>query len=121
MNVYTIINQKNQMKKYIAFILFIAAIIADSKTVIAQNVKPLYTASLGVQAFTFRKSFPIDVAKTLDTIKAMGFTEIEGGGGRMPPEEFKKLCDDRGISIPSIGVGYDQLIIRVEENTPSWR
>lgn len=98
------------MKKYIVFILLIAAILTDNKTVVAQNDKPLYTAALGVQAFTFRKSFPIDVAKTLDTIKMMGFTEMEGGGGRMPPEEFKKLCDDRGISIPSIGVGYDQLV-----------
>ncbi len=87
-----------------------AAIITNNKTVIAQNNSPLYTAPLGVQAFTFRKSFPIDVAKTLDTIKMMGFIEIEGGGGRMPPEEFKKLCDDRGISIPSIGVGYEQLV-----------
>ncbi len=98
------------MKKYIVFILLIAAILTDNKIVVAQNDKPLYTAALGVQAFTFRKSFPIDVAKTLDTIKMMGFTEMEGGGGRMPPEEFKKLCDDRGISIPSIGVGYDQLV-----------
>src|ERR1700729_290210 len=98
------------MNRYIAFILLMAAIITDNKTLTAQNDKPLYTAPLGVQAFTFRKSFPIDVAKTLDTIKMMGFTEIEGGGGRMAPEEFKKLCDERGISIPSIGVGYDQLV-----------
>jgi sugar phosphate isomerase/epimerase len=40
----------------------------------------------------------------------MGFTELEGGGGRMPLEEFKKLCDERGISIPSIGTGYEQLV-----------
>ena len=98
------------MNKYIVFILLIAAMIAENKIVLAQKDKPLYTAPLGVQAFTFRKSFPIDVAKTLDTIKMMGFTEMEGGGGRMPLEEFKKLCVDRGISIPSIGVGYDQLV-----------
>ncbi|MEO6721926.1 MAG: sugar phosphate isomerase/epimerase [Ferruginibacter sp.] len=76
--------------------------------VVAQ--KPLYTAPLGVQAYTFRKSFPIDIAKTLDTIKMMGFTEIEGSGGRISPQEFKKLCDARGISIPSTGAGYEQLV-----------
>jgi len=72
--------------------------------------KPLYTAPLGVQAYTFRHAFPKDVAATLDTIKMMGFTEIEGGGGRMSPEEFRKLCEERGISIPSTGAGYEQLV-----------
>jgi sugar phosphate isomerase/epimerase len=74
-----------------------------------QAQKLLYTAPLGVQAYTFRKSFPVDVAATLDTIRLMGFTDIEGGGGKMPPEEFKKLCDARGISIPSMGVSYEFL------------
>src|SRR6516165_4974373 len=72
--------------------------------------RPLYDAPLGIQAYTFRKSFPIDVAKTLDTIRMMGFTEMEGGGGRMAPQDFKKLCDERGISIPSTGAGYDDLL-----------
>jgi sugar phosphate isomerase/epimerase len=72
--------------------------------------KPLYTAAFGVQTYTFRRSFPNGVAATLDSIKAMGFTEVEGGGGKMPPEEFKKLCDERGISIPSTGAGYEQLV-----------
>ena len=70
----------------------------------------LYTAPFGVQAYTFRKSFPLGVAATLDTIKGMGITEIEGGGGKMPPEEFKKLCAERGISIPSSGASYDDLV-----------
>lgn len=72
--------------------------------------KPLYTFPFGVQAYTFRKSFPKGVAETLDTIKSMGITEIEGGGGDMPPEEFKRLCKDRGISIPSTGTSYESLV-----------
>ena len=28
----------------------------------------------------------------------------------MSPEAFKKLCDDRGISIPSTGAGYEELV-----------
>jgi sugar phosphate isomerase/epimerase len=40
----------------------------------------------------------------------MGFAEIEGFGGRLSPEEFKKLCDERGISIPAIGADYAQLV-----------
>jgi sugar phosphate isomerase/epimerase len=40
----------------------------------------------------------------------MGFTEIEGMGGQITPEEYRKLCDARGISIPSTGTGYEQLV-----------
>lgn len=39
----------------------------------------------------------------------LGFTELEGSGGNIPPAEFKKLCDERGISIPSIGAGFEEL------------
>lgn len=98
------------MNKYFAFSIALISIFTDNGLVIAQNNKPLYTAPLGVQAYTFRKSFPINVAKTLDTIKLMGFVEIEGGSNSMPPADFRKLCDDRGISIPSTGAGYDELI-----------
>jgi len=75
-----------------------------------KNKKPLYTAPLGIQAYTYRHAFPIDVAATLDTIKMLGFKEIEGSGGKMAPEEFRKLCEERGISIPSTGAGYEQLV-----------
>ncbi len=96
------------MKKYFLFILFIVALSSVYETASAQ--KPLYTAPFGVQTYTFRKSFPNGVAATLDSIKAMGFTEVEGSAGKVTPEEFKKLCDERGLSIPSTGAGYDQLV-----------
>lgn len=78
--------------------------------VFAQQSDGKYKVAFGVQTYTFRKSFPIDAAKTLDSIKAMGFTEVEGMGGNVTPEEFRKLCDERGISIPSTGAGYEQLV-----------
>ena len=28
----------------------------------------------------------------------------------MSPEDFRKLCDERGIKIPSTGAGYEQLV-----------
>ena len=102
------------MRKYITRTL-LAVLILNAGTAVAQaNKKPLYTAAFGVQAYTFRRSFPIDVAKTLDTIKMMGFTEIEGSGGNVSLEEFKKLCNERGISIPSTGAGYDQLVNKTD-------
>ena len=98
------------MNKYIALFLLATVLSTAKEAVFAQGNKPLYTYALGVESFTFRKSFPIDVAKTLDTIKMMGFTEIEGSGGQIPPEQFKKLCDERGIGIPSTGASYEELI-----------
>jgi sugar phosphate isomerase/epimerase len=75
----------------------------------AQKSKPLYTFPLGVQAYTFRNHFPNGVEATLDKIKEMGFTELEGGGAKgMTNEEYKKLCDARGISIPGTGGGFEQ-------------
>jgi sugar phosphate isomerase/epimerase len=99
--------------------LLVVSISLQGIIINAQTGKPLFTAPLGVQTYTFRRSLPNDVAKTLDTIKMMGFTEIEGGSNRMPPEEFKKLCNDRGITIPSTGTGYEQLVRGPD--TVAWR
>jgi sugar phosphate isomerase/epimerase len=94
------------MKKTIAIAVSVIHIFLFNGT--ASSQKPLYTAPLGVQAYTFRRSIGIDPAKTLDTIKMMGFTEIEGGGAN--PEQFRKLCNERGISIPSTGASYEELV-----------
>jgi len=76
----------------------------------AQTGSPLFTNAIGVQAYTYRNSFPNGVIPVLDSIKALGITEIEGPNPKnMAPEEFKKLANERGISIPSIGVDYGLL------------
>lgn len=99
------------MRTRILSILLALAVMAAGHDADGQKKKkPLYTAPFGVQAFTYRHSFPKDIGATLDTIKMMGFTELEGGGGRIPPEEFRKMCEERGISIPSTGAGYEQIV-----------
>jgi sugar phosphate isomerase/epimerase len=94
------------MKHYFLLLIVLITFGASSQ----ENKKPLYTAPLGIQTYSFRRSMKVDVLKTLDTIKMMGFTEIEGGGGPVPAEEFRKMCDERGLSIPSTGAGYEQLV-----------
>jgi sugar phosphate isomerase/epimerase len=75
-----------------------------------QAQKPLFNFPMGVQAYTFRKHFPNNVIGTLDTIKMFGITELETGVPKgLTAEEFRKLCDERGIAIPSTGSGFDQL------------
>jgi len=99
------------MKKNFVLYLFVLGLFCASDVVLAQaNKNALYTAPFGVQAYTFRRSFPNGVEATLDSIKRFGFTEIEGSGGKMAPEEFKKLCNERGITIPSTGAGYEELV-----------
>ena len=77
---------------------------------------PLYKSPFGVQAYTFRNSFPKGTLATLDTIRALGFTELEGGAPKdMTPQEFRKACDQRGIKITSTGGGYEQLVKNPQE------
>jgi sugar phosphate isomerase/epimerase len=71
--------------------------------------KPLYTWPLGVEGWTYRNSWPRGVAQTLDTIKMLGFTELEGSAGT-DEHVFRKMCDERGIHIPSIGADYNRLV-----------
>jgi sugar phosphate isomerase/epimerase len=94
----------HRMKFYMTIILALVCLSAN-----AQKKKPLFTAPLGVQAYSFRNTFPIDPAKVLDTIKMMGFKEVEGVGSGVSEVEFKKMCDARGLKIPSTGAGYDDL------------
>ncbi len=70
----------------------------------------LFNHDIGIAPYTFRNSFPHGVAATLDTIQDLGFTIIEGGGGDMDPKEYKKLCEERGLSIPSTGGDYNELL-----------
>lgn len=93
------------MKKYFTLLLLPALMLGTG--VFAQS---LYTAPLGIESYTFRNSFPVDIVKTLDTIQQLGFTEYEGGSYDMPAAEFKKLCIDRGIKIISTGADYGELV-----------
>ena len=94
-------------------ILFTALAIALISPAFSQG---LYKAPFGIQTYSFRNSFPKGVAQTLDTIKSFGITELEANApGNMSNEEFRKLCDDRGLKIPSTGAGYDELVRPYED------
>lgn len=94
--------------KYLAY-LFILTFIFDIQESAAQA---LFPQAPGIQAYTYRESFKKDVAATLDTIRTLGFTEIECGLDPygMTTEQFKQMLEERGISSPSVGAGYDDLL-----------
>ncbi|MCE7039930.1 sugar phosphate isomerase/epimerase [Dyadobacter sp. CY312] len=78
--------------------------------------KALYTKPIGLQAYTFRGSWPNGIEATLDTIKSLGVTEMEGGPIKgMSTEELRKQLDKRGIKMVSIGADYNELAKSTDE------
>ncbi|MDQ4141544.1 MAG: sugar phosphate isomerase/epimerase [Bacteroidota bacterium] len=78
----------------------------------AQSGKPLFPEMPGMEAYTYRVSFKKDVAATLDTIKSLGFTELETGTNPygLTAEAFRKMLDERGLKSPSVGAGYEEIV-----------
>ncbi len=107
--------------KYSLGLLFIFLFAGSCSTgsKVEKKGDPIFVAPVGVQAYSFRSYFPKDIPGTLDRIKEMGITEIEGSQGRIDAADYKKLCEDRGISIPSTGASFDDLAnapMKVVEN-----
>lgn len=76
----------------------------------AQPGSALFTNQVGVQAYTYRNSFPNGVAATLDSIRSLGITEMEGPNPKnSSPDEFKRLLSERNISMPSLGADYGMI------------
>ena len=98
------------MKKFTIHSGLITVLLLTGSFLFAQKRKPLYTAPLGIEAYTFRVGFSKDPVSTLDTIQRLGFTEMEGNTAGRGADSFRVLCDARGIKLISYGAGYEQLI-----------
>lgn len=69
-----------------------------------------FTQEIGVQLYSFRKQFETDVPGTLDKIKAMGITKLEGGSSYgLSIAEFSKMLESRKMKVVSIGADFDKL------------
>lgn len=100
------------MKK-IASLLYLALLLGFGTTnTFAQKGKPLFPQTPGMEAYTYRESFKKDVAATLDTIKALGITELESSPNPngLSPEVFRKMLDERNLTCPVIGAGYEDIV-----------
>jgi hypothetical protein len=76
-----------------------------------QKTKKLYTFPIGAQAYTFRNSFPNGITATLDTIKALGITELEGNVPKgMEATEYLKLLKERNIKFLRQGLDMKKLL-----------
>jgi sugar phosphate isomerase/epimerase len=76
----------------------------------------LFTEKPGMVSYTYRKSFSKDVAATLDTLQAMGITDMEFSNlfGKTATE-LRSLLDERGMHCSSFGVGYTDLMEKTDE------
>jgi sugar phosphate isomerase/epimerase len=87
----------------------------------SQKSTPMFTVAntdgkLGMVSYTYRHSFQKDVGATLDTIKALGITNIEFSNlfGRTA-RDIRAMLDARGMRCTSFGVGYPDLENKIAE------
>ncbi|MBA4058788.1 MAG: sugar phosphate isomerase, partial [Marivirga sp.] len=85
-------------------------------TATAQRFGKTLKNTPGMVSYTYRNSFKIDVAATLDTIKQLGVTNMEFSNlfGRTAAE-IRQLLDQRGMKCTSFGVGYPDLMTKTSE------
>ena len=71
------------------------------------------TRKAGLQLYTVRNIFEPDPVGTLEKVAAIGYREVEYGGGgydRMDHAMLRKAQDRLGLTAPSIHVGYDEML-----------
>jgi len=100
------------MKKSLIILLLASATFAA----VAQRFGKTLKNTPGIVSYTYRNSFQKDVALTLDTIKALGITDIEFSNlfGKTAAE-LRALLDARGLHCSSFGVSYDDLNNKTRE------
>lgn len=67
---------------------------------------------IGVQLYTIRELFQADPIATLEKVAAIGYKEVEYGGGgydKMDHAALRKATDRLGLKAPSAHMGYEML------------
>lgn len=98
--------------KHSIFLLFLLPIGSLS----AQNKDVLFPQMPGMVSYTYRNNFQKNVAATLDTIKALGITDMEFSNlfGKTAAE-LRTLLDGRGMHCSSFGVSYADALDKPQE------
>ncbi len=74
--------------------------------------KSLKSKPIGIQLYTVRELFSKDPMGTLEKVAAIGYREVEYGGGgydKMDHAALRKTMDRLGLTSPSIHVAYEAL------------
>jgi len=74
------------------------------------NIGLIPAQEVGLQLYSLRNQFKMDVSNTLGLINEWGITKIEGGGTYdMPLEDFKALLAKNELEMVSVGAEFDDL------------
>ncbi|MVM42241.1 TIM barrel protein [Spirosoma sp. HMF3257] len=99
------------MNLVLPLLVLLAGIWSIRLPVETPSPKPLYTFPIGIQAYTYRHSMARNVAATLDTIQALGVTEMEGElPTGLTADRYQSMLAQRHIRLVSTGTSYSQLI-----------
>lgn len=100
------------MKKSLIILLLVSVTFAA----VAQRFGKTLKNTPGIVSYTYRNSFQKDVALTLDTIKALGITDIEFSNlFGQTATALRAMLDARGLHCSSFGVSYDDLNNKTRE------
>ena len=101
------------MKNRLIFLLIIC--IASTDAFAQKPFGKLLKIMPGVVSYTYRNQFAKNVPQTLDSIKALGITNIEFSNlfGKTAIE-LKALLDARGMICTSYGTNYDALLNKID-------
>ena len=82
---------------------------------LAVNAQPAPSAPVGLELYSLRNQFKIDVPGTLKLARDMGFREVEVAGTyALTPAAFRELLTKNGLKAISTGASFDDL----EGNVP---
>lgn len=100
----------NNLKIPVKNKLFVLLLLAPLAPVRAQLKSP------GMVSYTFRNSLQKNMVATLDTIKALGITDMEFSNlfGKTAAD-IRKLLDERGMKCSSFGVSYGDALNKTAE------
>lgn len=71
---------------------------------------------VGLQLYSLRDQFKIDVSNTLGLINEWGITKIEGGGTYdMSMQDFKSLLAEHNLEMVSVGASFEDLENNVDK------
>ncbi|MCZ2479303.1 TIM barrel protein [Aquirufa nivalisilvae] len=83
---------------------------------LAQKPMQINGKDIGMVSFTYRNSLSKDMAKTLDTLKNQGITDMEFSSlfGKTA-QEVRSLLDERGMKCSSFGVGMADALNKTDQ------
>lgn len=80
------------------------------------GIGPSFKGPVGLQLYSLRDKFAKDVAGSLDEVKAMGFRYVElAGTYGMPPREFRRELESRGLKPVSAHYSFDEFATDVDK------